>query len=291
MMTSKTELLTRAAGAAAILIAGLAVAGAASAATLDRIRQDGAIRIAYREDAPPFSTKGAGDMPAGYSVDLCRAVAEDIKGQLKLGKLDVKYVQVTAADRFEAIEKGRADLLCEATTATLTRRKLVDFSIATFVSGASLMIKPGGPTTYEALAGRKIGVLGGTTTEQALRNSLTDHKMKADVIVVKSHPDGLRMLAGGEIDAYFGDRTILQFMQRDDKVAAGLLLANDYLTFEPYALALPHGDDAFRLAVDAALSRIYRSGNIQDIFIRGMGKNVKPSELVKVLYLISSMPE
>jgi len=230
-------------------------------------------------------------MPAGYSVDLCRAVAEDIKGQLKLGKLDVKYVQVTAADRFEAIEKGRADLLCEATTATLTRRKLVDFSIATFVSGASLMIKPGGPTTYEGLAGRKIGVLGGTTTEQALRNSLNDQKMKANVVVVKSHPDGIRMLATGEIDAYFGDRTILQFLQRDDKVAAGLLLANDYLTFEPYALALPHGDDPFRLAVDTALSRIYRSGNIQDIFIRSMGKNVKPSDLVKALYLIASMPE
>ena len=131
------------------------------------------------------------------------------------------------------------------------------------VSGASLMIKPGGPTTFEAPAGRKIGVLGGTTTEEALRNSLASHKMKADVVVVKSHPEGLQLLAAGQVAAYFGDRTILQFMQRDDKVAAGLLLANDYLTFEPYALGVPHGDDPFRLAVDTALSRLYRSGDIQ----------------------------
>jgi ABC-type amino acid transport substrate-binding protein len=290
-MTTKMGLLPKAAGAAALLLAGIVAAGAASAETLDRIRQDGAIRIAYREDAPPFSLKGEGGTPAGYSVELCRAVAEDIKRQLALARLDVKYVLVTAADRFEAIEKDRADLLCEATTATLSRRKLMDFSIPTFVSGASLMIKPGGPTTYEALAGKKIGVLGGTTTEQALKNSLADRKMKADVVVVKSHPEGVRMLAAGEIAAYFGDRTILQFMQRDDKVAAGLLLANDYLTFEPYALAIPHGDDSFRLAVDTALSRIYRSGDIQAIFARGLGKNVKASELVKALYLIASMPE
>jgi polar amino acid transport system substrate-binding protein/glutamate/aspartate transport system substrate-binding protein len=287
-MTIRSELV---AGVAAMVLAGIAFAGTASAETLDRIRQAGAIRIAYRDDAPPFSLKGEGGTPAGYSVELCRAVADDIKRQLKLAKLDVDYVQVTAADRFEAIEKDRADLLCEATTATLSRRKLVDFSISTFVSGASLMIKPGGPATYEALAGKKIGVLGGTTTEQALRNSLAERRMKADVLVVKTHPDGIRMLAAGEIAAYFGDRTILQFMQRDDKVAAGLLLANDYLTFEPYALAVPHGDDAFRLAVDTALSRIYRSGDIQAIFVRTFGKNVKPSDLVKALYLIASMPE
>ena len=290
-MIRKSGLLPRAAAAAALLLAGMALADAASAATLDRIRQDGAVRIAYRDDAPPFSFKGEDGAPTGYSVALCKAVADDLKRQLDLAKIDVTYVPVTAADRFEAIEKDRADLLCEATTATLSRRKLVDFSIATFVSGASLMIKPGGPTTYEALADKKIGVLGGTTTEEALRNSLAGRNMKAEIVVVKSHPEGVKLLAAGDIAAYFGDRTILQFMQRDDKAAAGLLLANDYLTFEPYALAIPHGDEAFRLAVDTALSRIYRSGDIQAIFVRTFGKNVKPSDLVKVLYLISSMPE
>lgn len=290
-MIRKSGLLPRAAAAAALLLAGMALADAASAATLDRIRQDGAVRIAYRDDAPPFSFKGEDGAPTGYSVALCKAVADDLKRQLDLAKIDVTYVPVTAADRFEAIEKDRADLLCEATTATLSRRKLVDFSIATFVSGASLMIKPGGPTTYEALADKKIGVLGGTTTEEALRNSLAGRNMKAEIVVVKSHPEGVKLLAAGDIAAYFGDRTILQFMQRDDKAAAGLLLANDYLTFEPYALAIPHGDEAFRLAVDTALSRIYRSGDIQAIFVGSFGKNVKPSDLVKVLYLISSMPE
>src|SRR5215467_10512446 len=100
MMMMKSGLLAAPAMVATLLLGGLTLAGAASAETLDRIRQDGAIRIAYREDAPPFSLKGEGGAPAGYSVELCRAVADDIKRQLGLPKLDVSYVQVTAADRF-----------------------------------------------------------------------------------------------------------------------------------------------------------------------------------------------
>ena len=43
--------------------------GVASAGTLDRIKQDKAIRIAYREDAPPFSSKDKLGEPAGFMVD------------------------------------------------------------------------------------------------------------------------------------------------------------------------------------------------------------------------------
>ena len=77
-MTTKSGLL------ASLLLAGLTLAGAASAGTLDHIRQDGAIRIAYREDAPPFSLKGPDGAPAGYSVELCRAVANDISVMKKM---------------------------------------------------------------------------------------------------------------------------------------------------------------------------------------------------------------
>ena len=75
--------------AAALVLAGLAAAGAASAGTLERIRQDGTVRIAYRDDAPPFSLKGEGGVPGGYSVELCRAVGEDLKRQLQLPRLEV----------------------------------------------------------------------------------------------------------------------------------------------------------------------------------------------------------
>src|SRR5262245_46597312 len=125
---------TRWRGLVALFLAGaLAGIGAtdAAAGTLDLIRKDKAIRIAYRDDAPPFSYKDSNGQPAGYMVDLCRAVAKKVAQQLQTSSLKIVYVPVTAANRFETIQQNKADLLCEATSATLARRELVDFSIAT----------------------------------------------------------------------------------------------------------------------------------------------------------------
>ena len=80
-------------------------------------------------------------------------VAKKLAEQLNLGSLNVTYVPVIAADRFEAIRQQKADLLCEPTSATLSRRELVDFSIPTFVDGASLMIRADGPHDLKAMAG------------------------------------------------------------------------------------------------------------------------------------------
>jgi ABC-type amino acid transport substrate-binding protein len=264
---------------------------AASAGTVDRIKQEQTIRIAYRQDAPPFSYKDKIGEPAGFMVDLCREVAKKLAEQLDLSSLTVSYVPVSAADRFEAITQQKADLLCEATSATLARREQVDFSIATFVDGAGLLVRANGPKDLRAMASQKIGVLGGTTTEEALRNTLNDAGIAADVIAAKTHGEGLAMLDEGKISAYFADRSILLALARDSKAPSKLRLADEYLTVEPYALALPHGDEDFRLAVDRALSHIYRSGEISAIFERIFGAKTKPTQILQTLYVISALPD
>jgi polar amino acid transport system substrate-binding protein/glutamate/aspartate transport system substrate-binding protein len=277
---------------AAIAISTLGgLAGTASAGVLDRIGQDKTIRIAYREDAPPFSYKDKIGEPAGFMVDLCRDVAKRLKEQLKLPSLNVTYVAVTAGDRFEAIQQQKADILCEPTSATLARRELVDFSIPTFVDGAGLMIRSDGPRDLKALAGQKIGVLAGTTTEEALRNSLKLAEITADVIPAKTHAEGLAMLQDGKVFAYFGDRSILVSLIKDSKAPDKLMLAENYFSVEPYALALPRGDETFRLAVDRALSHIYRSGEIAVLFKRTFGDQTKPGQILQTLYLIAALPD
>ncbi len=276
---------------ALIAAIGAVLATEGVAGTLDRIRHDQALRIAYREDAPPFSFKGSGPEPQGFMVDLCRAVAKDLTRQLALPALSIVYVPVTASGRFEAIRGGNADLLCEATTATLSRRELVDFSLPTFVDGASLLIRSDGPQDLQALAGRKIGVLGGTTTEEALRNTLKAEGITADVIPARTHAEGIAMLDDERISAYFADRAILQSLIGTSKAPGKLLLAENYLTVEPYALALPRGDEDFRLAVDRALSHIYRGGDIGRIFSESFEGQAEPSGILKTLYLITGLPD
>lgn len=274
------------------LISAAGFAGDASAAgTLDKIRKDQTIRIAYREDAPPFSFKGPDGQPAGFIVELCRAAAADIGKQLNIPNLKIAYVQVTAANRLETIQKGKADVLCEATSATLSRRKTVDFSLSTFVDGASLMIRPDGPRNLKDLAGRKVGVLAGTTTEQGLRNTLTRSSINAEVVPLTSHDEAVKALTDDKISAYFADRSILQSLFMKSAVAANLQLADEYLTIEPYALALPRGDEDFRLAVDTALSHIYRSGAIVPIFQHAFGANAVPSPMLQTLFAITGLPD
>ena len=167
---------------AVVIATHLGGVGLASAGTIDKIRADQALRIAYRDDARPFSYKESDNAePAGYMVNLCRAVAKKLSDQLGVPSLKVVYVAVTAANRFEAIEKHNADLLCEPTSATLSRRKQVDFSIPTFIDGASLLTTDMKLQSLDGLSGHKIGVLAGTTTEEVLRRMLEERGISAEV--------------------------------------------------------------------------------------------------------------
>jgi ABC-type amino acid transport substrate-binding protein len=263
----------------------------ATAGMLDKLRDGKTIHLGVRDDAPPFSYKDDKGQPAGFMVDLCRAVAHHISGELKVGELAIEYVPVTASDRFEAIETGKADLLCEATSATLSRREHVDFSIATFLDGASLIAGGVELTSLKDLTGKKVGVLAGTTTEASLKETLRLAGIAADIVPAKTHEEGIAMLDKGDIAAYFGDRAILAFVAARSSAPDKLHLAQNYFSAEPYALALPRGDSDFRLAVDRALSRIYRSGQIAPIFAGTFGSQAPPSDTLKTLFAVAALPE
>jgi polar amino acid transport system substrate-binding protein/glutamate/aspartate transport system substrate-binding protein len=278
-------------GAVVLLGALLLPALASAEGVLDRIAKSGEIRLAYRDDAAPFSWMAEGAKePEGYSVALCRAVAKSVEATLKLADLRIRWVKVSPEDRFEVIAESKADLLCEATTVTLERRAKMDFSIATFISGAGMMILPGGPTGFDKLAGKKVGVLGGTTTEADLKTFLKGRDIAAGIVTVPSHAEGFQQLAAGKFDAYFADRTILQFMLMKNNQDGKFLLGDQFLSVEPYALAMPRDGD-FRLAVDRALSRLFRSGEAKNVFRGAFGAQAQPTGLQSALFLLSGLPE
>jgi ABC-type amino acid transport substrate-binding protein len=93
---------------------------------------------------------------------------------------------------------------------------------------------------------------------------------------------------GGEIDVYFADQAILSGQVRSSGSAAGLAISQGIFTHEPYALALPRGDEDFRLIVDRALSHLYRTGAILNLFERHFGR---PGPSVKLFYRMSALPE
>lgn len=277
---------------ASLIAAATLIGSVAQAGTLDDVRKNGVLRIAYREDAPPFSYKKEGIVaPVGFMVDLCRAVADGLARQIGMADLKVTYVPVTSTNRFDAITGDKADLLCEATTATLRRRESLGFSIATFVDGASFIIRSTGPKDIGAMAGHKIAVLAGTTTEEDLRRALAAAKVDADISLMQTHQEGLDAVEKGAIVAYFADRAILtSLLQSGGRPAGSLALADTYLSIEPYALAMKRGDEDFRLAVDTQLSRIYRSGEIAKLFAATFGP-ARPSPMLLGLFTTSALPQ
>ncbi len=258
---------------------------AAAEGTLDRLKSSGEIHLGYRADAAPLSYAGGDGLAAGYTVDVCEAVAESIGTALGT-TLKPSFVLVTSEDRFDAVADGRVDLLCDPSTITLTRREQVDFSIPTFVDGAAVLLPKGASPELSALAGKNVGVVEGTTTEEALRNTLAATKTQATIVPVSSHEAGIEALETGKIDAYFGDQAILFHLLATSDKADKLSISDNTLTVEKQALALPHGDDAFRLAVDRALSDLYHSGRMVEIFKTNL-PGAKPGPALSALFLLA----
>jgi glutamate/aspartate transport system substrate-binding protein len=260
--------------------------------TLKKIKDSGTITIGYREQSVPFSFKGTDGKPAGYSVDLCQRIATGVQQQLKLSKLDVKWVAVTPETRISSVVNGTIDLECGSTTNSLSRQEQVDFSHMTFVDGGSLLVKASQKlAAFQDLSGKKIGVAPGTTTEAAVKNALQKAFVTAQIVPVKDHREGLSALDAGTIDAYASDRTILIGLAVTATDPTQYAIAEQYLSYEPYGFMLKRGDAPFRLAVNRVLSSLYRSGEIMQIYGRWFGKLGQPGNLLVAMYALHALPE
>lgn len=258
---------------------------AATAATLDRIRDSGVFRMGYRADAKPYSYQNEHGQPAGYLVDLCLEVAAALGPNI-----NPQFVRVPAVQRFEAVRDGRVDILCDPSSVTMPRREMVDFSLPTYFDGAGAISRSSKPVgSFEDFSGKRIGVLEGTTTEQTLRTSLNELNVRATVVTVREHSAGLDLLWDDKLDVYFADRGIIAAIVREGG-RPGFELSRQYFSYETFALALPRDDGAFRLLVDRTLARLYRTGKINAILEKTFGK-APLDELMKALIVLNSLPD
>jgi ABC-type amino acid transport substrate-binding protein len=259
---------------------------------LKKIAATKTITIASRTDATPFSFVDEKKQVAGFSIDLCKQVVKSIQSQLKLPNLEVKWLPVTVQTRFAAITSGKADMECGSTTVTLTRMKTLDFSSYIFLETTGLAVKSAsGLRSFADLAGKKIAVIGGTTNERAVKVQLAYRKMNATVVPVKSQDEGFAAVESGKADAFASDKLLLMGGSMRAKDVKSLEMLADDLSFEPYAITLPRGESALRLAVNTGLAKIYGSGEINEIFARWFGALGKPSPVVESIYLLGAIPE
>jgi len=277
----------------AALVAALLPALAVAQGTdrLKRIKETKTIAIAHRTDALPFSYLDESKQPTGYTVELCKRVVTLLEQQIGVQGLKIKWVPVTTQNRFDAVAKGDADMECGSSTVTLTRMKQVDFSNYVFVDGTSLLARSElGAKSISDLAGRRIGVIAGTSNEKALQAALKDRAVTAAVSAVSTREEGLAKVESGELDALASDQVLLLGLSGKAKDPKKLALVDDSLSFEPYAIVLPK-EANLRIEVNTALARIYRSPAIVDVYTQWFGAFGKPGQALRAVYIMGSIPD
>lgn len=282
--------------AVAGLIAALFAAGAVHAQALEgrlkRIAETRTINVGVRADAMPFAFMMDKNPPDGFTVDLCKRVVRSIARQLKVEELNVNWVLVTVQSRFDVVAKGNADMECGASTITLGRMKQVDFSSITFVESTGVMVKAAsGVRAFADLSGGRIGVIRGTTNERAVAAQVKRRQLNIALVPFASSDEALAALEAEKVVGFASDRLLLVGAVAKAKDPRSLMLLPEQLSIEPYGIVLPRGDVTLRLAVNTALSQIYASGEIEEIFKRWFGQLGPPPAIIEAAYVLGIIPE
>jgi glutamate/aspartate transport system substrate-binding protein len=262
--------------------------------TLKEIIDRGTIRLGYLKDLAPFSFIAADGKPTGYSIELCQRVVSGIRNDFSLALLDIEWVELTSGNRFQRVADGAVDLECAASAITLERFRQVDFSAVIWVDSKTFLVKRGQPVrTHTDLAGKRVAVAAGTTTEKALREVLLGQvvgggRVTTEVVLVKDRQEGFDALVRGSVDALASDRMVLAGLVRTTP-APELVLADYQFSYEPYALTLRRNDADFRLAVNQVLARLYRSGAIKEIQNRWVSNLGPLPPLLDSLYELNGL--
>jgi glutamate/aspartate transport system substrate-binding protein len=256
------------------------------------VHDTGTLRIAYRTDSAPFSFLDTGGRPTGYSVELCERIGKSIERELALSSLAITWVPVDANTRFQAIIEDLADIECGSSTISLSRMRIVDFSSIVFADSTGLVVRTGtGISNFESVAGRRIGVVPGSTNSRAIRDQLDRRRLDATLVEFGDREAGFAALTRGEVDGFATDKLVLlSLMQRVNR--RDLVLLPDDLSIEPFAIVLPRGDWAFRLAINTGLAKIFRSGEIVQIYskyFRDIGFH--PSGWLGAVFAFGGLPD
>ena len=263
--------------------------------TLARIAKTGEFRIGFVPDAPPLSFVDANGDASGYSIELCQHVANAVQRELELTQMDITYTPlVTMSERLDAIQQGQVDIECGATTVTLSRRELVDFTLMTFITGVAVLSrKEDAINTVDDVAGATVAVLPGTTTEAVIQKVIEINEFEVEVVLINSHDEGMALLNAGKVTGYASDRAMLiGQVFRNDNAKNEYALTRAAMSFEPYALMIPRGDTRFRLVADKALATLYRSARIRRIHQNWFGRYGEPlSPIVEAMYQFQAVGE
>jgi glutamate/aspartate transport system substrate-binding protein len=263
--------------AVAALALALSYPAAAQEGTLTKIKDSGSITIGHRDASIPFSYYDDKQRPVGYAMDLCLKIVDAIKSELRMPRIDVKYQLVTSANRIPLMANGTIDLECGSTTNNLDRQKQVWFTITHFVTANRFVAKRSAKLrTLDNLKGKTVVSTAGTTNIKQITELNAQKNLGASIVSANGHAEAFLMVETGRAAAFVMDDILLYSLVATSKTPREYAISADALSVEPYGIMLRKDDAAFKKAVDAAMTRIYKSGEIDAIYGKWFLKPIPP---------------
>jgi glutamate/aspartate transport system substrate-binding protein len=265
---------------ASMAAAALALPAAAQEGTLKKIKDSGSITIGHRDASIPFSYYDDKQQPVGYAMDLCLRIADAVKTELKLPKLDIKYQLVTSANRIPLMANGTIDLECGSTTNNLARQEQVWFTITHFVTANRWVAKKSANLkSLKDLKGKTIVSTAGTTNIKQITEINGQQNLGMNIISANGHPEAFQMVETGRAAAFVMDDILLYSLAAQSRSPRDYDISPEALSVEPYGIMLRKDDAAFKKVVDAAMTNIYKSGQINAIYEKWFQKPIPPKGL------------
>lgn len=268
--------------------------------TLKKIKDSGTITLGHRETSVPFSYLDDKQQPIGYSMDLCMAIVEEVKKELSLPTLTVKYNPVTSQTRIPLMANGTVDLECGSTTNNLTRQKQVSFAPITFVTGTKLLVKKSAKIkSYKDLKNKTVVVTQGTTNERVIKALSDKENLNIKFLNAKDHAESFLTVESGRAAAFSMDDVLLYGLIAKAKKPKDFEVVGDYLSYDPYGIMFRKNDSDFATVANRALSKLMASGDINKIYDKWfVGKlpsgetiGMPMSPLLKAGFQLQALPE
>lgn len=272
--------LARVFGVLSSLVAVAAFAGPSTAAespTLSKIKSNGTITIGYREASIPFSYLGPDQKPIGFSLDLCAAIVERIKTELKLPNLTVNYAPVNSSNRIPLIQSGTIDIECGGTANDKKRQEQVSFSVTTFVSQPRWLVKAdSGVKTAGDLKGKTVVVTQGSNAIGFAQAANAKEHLGLNIVQAKDHAESFLMLNTGRAAAFMEDDILLAGLKAAASNPDALTFLSEGYAKVYYGLMFTKGDAGFKALVDDVLSKQMASGQFEKTYTKWFTRPIPP---------------
>lgn len=267
--------------------------------TLKKIKDSGVVVIGHRETSIPFAFRDAKGQPIGYSIDLCKAIAQEIGAELGMPDLRIEYRPVTPENRFARVQSGELDLECGSTTDNQERRRHVAFSPTIFVTGTKLLVRKEGPVHgLRDLKGRTIAITRDTSNAVAMQAFADRQRLGLTFITGADHQESFKLLDEGKADAFATDEVLLYGLLAETKSGARYRVISDFLSYEPYGLMYRKDDGPFAELIERAFRQLAESREIVWIYDRwflkalpsGVPLNLPMSLQLRELFQMLGLP-